>query len=97
RGDAEGALSVLHRILRDGLVSGGGSRTREETGIAMILIPTLRWDLTRLIKGRALLDQGVKGFEIAKQLRVFRDKAHFLERVRRADLETLAARHEILR
>jgi DNA polymerase-3 subunit delta len=96
-GDAEGALEVLHRALRDGLVAGKNSRTRDPTGIAMILVPTLRWDLTRLIKGRTLLNQGRRGFDIAQELRVYRDKSSFLERIGRASLEDLAARHAVLR
>ncbi|MGE0710978.1 MAG: DNA polymerase III subunit delta [Planctomycetota bacterium] len=97
RGDAEGALEVLDRLLRDGMVSGGGQRVRDAQGIAMVLIPTLRWDLTRLLQGRALLDAGQRGFDIANELRVFRDKAQFVDRLRRADLDALAARHAVLR
>lgn len=96
RGDVEGALECLSRIYRDGLVS-GEARTRDASGIAMILLPTIRWDMSRLIRGRTLLERGAKPFAITKELRVFRDKDRFLERVRRADPDALHRRHHLLR
>ena len=97
RGDAEGALQRLRDVLRDGLVSSGGNRVRDVNGVAMLLIPTLRWDLSRLLQGRAALDRGERGYDVAQQLRVFRDKSLFLERCRNASRDALAARHSILR
>lgn len=97
QGDVEGALTRLRTMWRDGLVAGGGDKTRDPTGIAMILLPTLRWDLTRLFKARTLLDRGTRPFDVTKQLRVFRDKQHFLRRVRRASRGELARRHAVLR
>jgi DNA polymerase III delta subunit len=79
------------------LITAGGSRTREAAGIAMILLPTLRWDLGRLLKASALVAQGRREFEVTKDLRVFRDKSTFLARVRRADRDALGARHALLR
>jgi DNA polymerase III delta subunit len=97
RGDTAGALELLARIFRDGLITAGGARTREAAGIAMILLPTLRWDLGRLLKARALVAKGRRDFEVTKELRVFRDKQTFLNRVRRADRDALGARHAVLR
>ena len=97
RGDVEGALSRLRLILRDGLITAGGDRTREATGIGMILLPTLRWDLGRLLKALPLLAQGKNSYQISKAVRVFRDKERFMARVRRADREELGRRHKLLR
>jgi len=98
QGDVEGALGILQRLLRDGLISSGGSRTREASGIGMILLPTLRWDLDRVIKGRGMLDRGVRGFEVARELRVFsRDRETFLARAQRASPAELRDRHALLR
>ncbi|MBL4846728.1 MAG: DNA polymerase III subunit delta, partial [Planctomycetes bacterium] len=97
RGDTEGALLCLREMLRDGMVSSGGQRVRDANGIAMILLPTIRWDLSRLLKARAALDRGEQTYEITKALRVFRDKSLFMERCRGADRDALGARHAILR
>ncbi len=97
RGDVEGALVRLQRIFRDGLITAGGSRTREATGIGMILLPTLRWDLGRLLKANALLAQGRSSHQITKEVRVFRDKDRFMARVRRGDRAELGRRHRVLR
>lgn len=97
RGDIEGAVGLLQRIFRDGLITAGGQRTRDPSGIAMILLPTFRWDLTRLLKGRALLDKGARPFDITQELRVFRDKDRFVGRLQRASRGELGARHALLR
>lgn len=97
RGDTEGALLLLREMLRDGMVSSGGQRVRDAQGVAMILLPTIRWDLSRLLKARAALDRGAPQYQITKELRVFRDKGLFMERARGADREALGARHAILR
>lgn len=97
RGDTEGALLLLREMLRDGMVSSGGQRVRDAQGVAMILLPTIRWDLSRLLKARAALDRGTPQYQITKELRVFRDKGLFMERARGADREALGERHAILR
>ncbi|RMG15658.1 MAG: DNA polymerase III subunit delta [Planctomycetota bacterium] len=97
RGDVEGSLKTLQRILRDGLVAQGGNRVRDPSGVAMILLPTLRWDLTRLLRARALLSRGRSPREVAKECRVFRDREAFLARARRADFAELRRRHTLLR
>ncbi len=98
RGDVEGALRVAHRVFRDGLITGGGARTRDATGIAMILLPTLRWDLNRLIQARGMLEAGARLYDITQELRVhYKDKSTFQGRVRRARLDELARRHALLR
>ena len=96
RGDVATTLEKLQVIFRDGLV-GRGERTREPTGIAFMLLGLLRWDLGRLLKGRALLDQGWPPMKVAKELRVFRGKDHFVGRLRRADRGLLGRRHRLLR
>ncbi len=97
RGDVEGALQTLQRVFRDGLITAGGGRATDPTGIAMILLPTLRWDLSRLIKARAMFDRGVRPHQITGELRVFRDKGTFLGRVRRGARPELVRRHALLR
>ena len=96
RGDIEGSLRHLQHMLRDGLIAQGGKRTREVQAIAMILLPTLRWDLNRLFRAQALAAQGKRSHQITKELRVFRDKQTFLRRVERASREELGRRHELL-
>jgi DNA polymerase-3 subunit delta len=97
QGDVEGALTLLGRIFRDGLIAQGGNRTREKTGIAMILLPTLRWDLGRLLRAESLLTRGRPEREVTKACRVYRDQRIFLKRARRADKAELRRRHGILR
>lgn len=97
QGNVEGALTLLGRIFRDGLIAQGGSRTREHTGIAMILLPTLRWDLGRLLRAESLLARGRSERDVTKACRVFRDQQTFIRRVRRADKAELRRRHGILR
>ena len=96
-GDVEGALETVGRFFRDGLITAGGTRTREPTGIAMILLPTLRWDLNRLLRARALLDRGATPADVLESLRVWKDKQRFLQRVRAASAAELARRHAALR
>lgn len=96
RGEVGASLEKLQAIFRDGLVA-NGERQRDPSGIAFMLLGLLRWDLGRLLRGRALLDKGVRPFQIASDLRVFRDKDRFADRLRRADRATLGRRHELLR
>ncbi len=96
-GEVEGALLLLQRIFRDGLITAGGDRTRDATGIGMILLPTLRWDLGRLLKAQPMLERGCSRSDVTREVRVFRDKEHFMARVRRADRAELGRRHRILR
>ena len=96
RGEVGATLEKLQAIFRDGLVA-NGERQRDPSGIAFMLLGLLRWDLGRLLRGRALLDRGVRPFQIASDLRVFRDKDRFAERLRRADRAALGRRHELLR
>jgi DNA polymerase III delta subunit len=96
-GDVEGALTLLERIFRDGLITAGGSRTRDHSGIAMILLPTLRWDLGRLLRAEAMLSRGQNERAITKAVRVYRDQRRFMTRVRRADKSELRRRHTVLR
>ena len=96
RGDVAGALACLGRILADGLVA-HGERTRDARGIAPILLGSLRWDLARLLRGRALLERGGRPREIARELKVWGDTDLFEARIARATREDLGARHELLR
>jgi DNA polymerase III delta subunit len=96
RGDVARTLEKLQVVFRDGLVS-RGDRNRDPSGIAFMVLGLLRWDLGRLLRGRAMLDQGWRPQQITKELRVFRDKDRFLARVRRADRATLGRRHDVLR
>jgi DNA polymerase III delta subunit len=96
RGDVGGTLGKLQTILRDGLVT-GNERVREPHGIAFILLGILRWDLGRLLRGRAMLDAGSSPRDIEQALKVWRDKDRFRARLRRASRADLGARHEWLR
>lgn len=96
RGDVGGALGKLQTILRDGLVT-GQERVRDPSAIAFILLGILRWDLGRLLRGRAMLQAGQRPFDIYGALKVFRDKDRFMARLRRATREDLGRRHEWLR
>jgi DNA polymerase-3 subunit delta len=96
RGDVSLALGKLQTILRDGLVT-GAERVRDPSAIAFILLGILRWDLGRLLRGRALLEQGRRPGDITQALKVWKDKDRFLARLRAATREDLGARHEWLR
>ncbi len=96
RGDVGATLGKLQTILRDGLVT-GTDRARDPSAIAFILLGILRWDLGRLLRGRAMLDAGRRSSDITSELKVYRDKDRFLARLRRATRRDLGARHEWLR
>ncbi|MDC3379076.1 DNA polymerase III subunit delta [Planctomycetota bacterium] len=95
-GDVKGALETLHVIYRDGLVA-RGDRTTDSTGISLMIMGLLRWDLGRLLRARALFDQGAKQFQITKELKIWKDKPGFMRRLKRADRAELGRRHELLR
>ncbi|MCO5167079.1 MAG: DNA polymerase III subunit delta [Planctomycetes bacterium] len=96
RGDVGATLGKLQTILRDGLVT-GAERARDPSAIAFILLGILRWDLGRLLRGRAMLEAGRRSSEITSELKVYRDKDRFLARLRRASRDELGRRHEWLR
>lgn len=96
RGDVGATLGKLQAILRDGLVT-GNERARDPSAIAFILLGILRWDLGRLLRGRAMLEAGRRSSDITSELKVYRDKDRFLARLRRATRPELGARHEWLR
>lgn len=96
RGDVGAALLTLQGMFRDGLVA-NGERQRDPTAIAFMLLGMLRWDLGRLLRGRAMLEGGARPQDIASELRVFRDKDRFLARLRGAPRPALGRRHELLR
>lgn len=96
RGDVAEGLLRLQAIFRDGLVA-NGERQRDPTGIAFMLLGMLRWDLGRLLRGRAMLERGARPYAIASELRVFRDKDRFQKRLERATRGELGRRHELLR
>lgn len=96
RGDVGATLGKLQTILRDGLVT-GNERARDPSAIAFILLGILRWDLGRLLRGRAMLEAGRRSSDITSELKVYRDKDRFLARLRRATRRDLGARHEWLR
>jgi len=97
RGDIPRALGKLQSMFRDGLVARGGERTRDPSAIAFMLLGLLRWDLGRLLRGRAMLDQRSSPRVITQTLKVFRQKEAFMRRVRRADRGTLGRKHALLR
>lgn len=96
RGDVGATLGKLQTILRDGLVT-GNERARDPSAIAFILLGILRWDLGRLLRGRAMLDAGRRPGDVTAELRVYYDKDRFLARLRRAARHDLGLRHEWLR
>lgn len=96
RGDVGATLGKLQTILRDGLIT-GTERARDPSAIAFILLGILRWDLGRLLRGRAMLEAGRRSSDVTSELKVYRDKDRFLARLRRASREDLGRRHEWLR
>lgn len=96
RGDVGPTLERLQVILRDGLVA-NGERVREPQAVAFMLLGLLRWDLGRLLRARALLDDGAGPRDVTETLRIWRDKDKFIDRVRRSSRESLAWRHGLLR
>lgn len=97
QGDLPRALGKLQSMFRDGLVGRGGERTRDESAIAFMLLGLLRWDLGRLLRGRALLEQNAPRHAITDALKVYRQKEAFLARLRRADRASLGRKHALLR
>lgn len=96
KGDVGRTLERLQVILRDGLVA-NGERVREAQAVAFMLLGLLRWDLGRLLRARAMLDDGAGPRDVTESLRVWRDKERFIQRVQRSTRESLAWRHGLLR